>query len=50
MKPFGDQVKKWVEQDCLYPYQPESDHSQFLGDVLIHKSTIEPKKPRICLK
>ena len=50
VKVFGQQVKKWLGQDCLMPYRRTEPHSDFLGDILVHKSTIEPKKPRICLK
>ena len=47
---FGAQIKTWVRNDCIRPHRPEMESSRFLGNVHIHKTTIEPEKPRICLK
>ena len=45
-EPFVSQIQKWVQNESLIPLQPGTAISQFLGDVQIFKSTIEPKKPR----
>ena len=50
IKPFGKQVRAWLDQDCLTPNREGDAHSAFLGPVLTHKMTIEPTKPRLCLK
>ena len=47
---FGDQIKTWLRNDCIRPHRPEIASTRDLGSVHVHKTTIEPEKPRICLK
>ena len=47
---FGDQVKTWLRNDCIRPHRPEIESARDLGSIHVHKTTIEPEKPRICLK
>ena len=43
---FASQLRKWVQNESLIPLQPGKAISNFLGEVQIFKSTIEPRKPR----
>lgn len=47
---FGDQIKTWLRNDCIRPHRPEIASARDLGSIHVHKTTIEPEKPRICLK
>ena len=50
LETFGEQIKTWLRTDCIRPHRPEYESAQDLGSVHVHKTTIEPEKPRICLK
>ena len=50
LEPFGKQLKKWIRNDCIQKYVATDDSCVGLGRLHIHKTTIEPSKPRICLK
>ena len=50
LEPFGKQLKKWLRTDCIQKLNPPHGLGAHLGRVHIHKTTIEPSKPRICLK
>ena len=48
MKPWVSQLQKWMENGTLVSHSHNPDHNAFLGtDRLIHKTTIEPNKPRL---
>ena len=43
---FVSQLQKWVQNESLIPLKNGEAMNEFLGDVQIFKSTIEPRKPR----
>ena len=46
LKPFGDQVKAWVANESLIQRSRHPDYSQVVAPLQVHKTTIEPNKPR----
>ena len=47
--PFVNQLQKWMQNESLIPLTSPSEIKERLGRVLTFKSTIEPRKPRLCL-
>ena len=47
--PFVSQLQKWMQNESIIPLTASSEIKEHLGSVLTFKSTIEPRKPRLCL-
>ena len=46
LKPFGDQVKSWMCNESLIHHGSNPAYAQYIQPLQIHKTTIEPSKPR----
>ena len=46
LKPFGDQVNAWMNNGSLIHHGSNPDYAEYIRPLQIHKTTIEPTKPR----
>ena len=48
-EPFVSQIKAWIQNESLVHLSQETANAEYLGPVMVNKSTIEPNKPRYAL-